>query len=130
MTSRYQQLRQAVARLAATPEEQVAYLDSILGAFTPNGDASGYGNDELAFELEAIFEASADMIYHGELTELEKACVEPLDALLEKWSGEENAEFWARSALFSDPRWQEARNIAGEALSQLPDEERAIGPFT
>ena len=127
MPTRYQQLRQSVRRLAASPEEQVAYLDSILGHMTSDGDVSGYGNDELAMDLEDIFLASADMIDHGELTAIEKAAIEPLDSLLEKWSGKKHADFWARSALFSDTRWREVRNVASTALAHLPDEQRAIG---
>ena len=127
MPTRYEQLRQCVVRLAAPPDEQAAYLDSILGHMTADGDASGFGNDELALELEDILCAGSDMIAHGELNASERSALVPLDSLLEKWSGEENADFWARSALKLDPRWKEVRQVAAAALARLPDEERAIG---
>ncbi|MAO96395.1 MAG: hypothetical protein CL803_08495 [Citromicrobium sp.] len=127
MPTRYQRLRESVAHLAASPEEQVAYLNSILGHLTPDGDAAGYGNDELGMEFGDIFLASPDMIECGELTDAERAAILPLDSVLEKWSGQENADFWVRPALFSDPRWQVIRDLASAALAQLPDEKRAVG---
>jgi len=125
--TRYQLLRQAVANLAAPAEEQVRYLDKIHKPLTGGGSAAGYGNDELALELDDIFHAAGDMIDHGQLTEPEKDAIRPLDELLLKWSGPNNAEFWAREALFHDPRWSEVRACAAKALERLPDEERAIG---
>lgn len=70
------------------------------------------------------------MIEHGELTAEEKAAIEPLDSLLLTWSGEERRDFWRRSALFDDPRWQEIRAAAARALTRLPDEKREIGRST
>ena len=127
MSTRYQQLRRCVVRLAAPSEEQVAYLDSIFRHMTVDGNATEYGNDELALEFDDIFGASRDMIDHGELSASERSALVPLDDLLQKGSGEENAEFWLRSSLANDPRWREVRRVAAEALARLPDEQRAIG---
>lgn len=127
MPTRYQQLRQAVANLAAPPEEQVRYLDGILSSLTGGESAAGYGNDELALELDGIFEAANDMIDRGELSETEKKAVLPLDELLTRWSGPQKAGFWQRIALFNDARWEEIRSCAARALVELPDEERAVG---
>jgi hypothetical protein len=125
--TRYQQLRRSVASLAAPPEEQVRYLDESFASLTGGGSAAGYGNDELALELNDIFVAANDMIDQGELTQAEKEAIQPIDLLLSQWSGEENADFWRRQALFHDPRWAEVRACAARILATLPDEERAIG---
>lgn len=130
MPTRYQQLRQTVANLAAPAAEQVRYLDEIFTALTGGGSAAGYGNDELALELEDIFLAANYMIEKGELTQSEKEAIQPLDDLLAQWSGQENADFWRREALFHDPRWAEVRTCAARALERLPDEARGRGPTT
>jgi hypothetical protein len=125
--TRYQQLRQAVAILASPAEEQVRYLDELSKSLNGGRSAAGYGNDELALELDGIFAAANDMIEHSELTRGEKEAIRPIDLLLTQWSGHKNADFWRRAALFYDPRWAEVRVCAARSLARLPDEERAIG---
>jgi hypothetical protein len=125
--TRYQLLRQAVFNLAASAEEQAGHLDRTFETMTGGGSAAGYGNDELALELDDIFRAADDMIAHGELTEAEKEAIRPLDRMLSEWSGQENAPFWQRAALFHDARWKEVRACAARVLAGLPDEERMIG---
>ena len=127
MPSRFQQLREAVANLAAPAGEQVRYLDHSFKLLTGGGSAEGYGNDELALELDDIFQAANDMIEHGELTEAEKGAIGPLDELLTRWCGPDNADFWQREALFRDARWADVRACAAQALARLPDEKRAVG---
>jgi hypothetical protein len=127
VTTRYQQLRHAVAILAATAEQQVRHLDQIFSKMLGGRSAAAYGNDELALEFEDIFVAAGDMIEHGELTEAEREAIRPLDELLLRWSGDENADFWEREALFHDSRWAEVRACAVWILARLPDEARAIG---
>ena len=61
MPTRYQQLRQAIARLASAADEQHAYLESILSHLTPDGEVTGYGNDELALEFGDIYMAVGHM---------------------------------------------------------------------
>jgi hypothetical protein len=129
MASRFQQLRQAVANLAAPAEEQVRYLDHLFASITGGGSAEAYGNDELVEEFDDIFLAANDMIEYGELTEAEKEAVGSLEATLTRWCGQRDAEFWLRDALFSDPRWTDIRACAAQALAELPDEERAFGRF-
>ncbi len=127
MSTRYQQLRQAIARLADTADEQHAYLESILGHLTPDGDATGYGNDELALEFEGMYVAVGHMRDWGEIGQEEIDAAKPLNELLEKWSGQQNAEFWRRDALWSDPRWEQVRQSAREVLRLYTDEERLSG---
>jgi hypothetical protein len=124
MPTRYQQLRQAIANLAAPADEQVAWLDAIHGPLAGGTSAAGYGNDELALELDDIYHAAGDMLEHGEIREAEIDAVKPLDELLVRWSGESNAGFWTREALYTDPRWDAVRQCARRALDALPDEER------
>ena len=129
MPSRFQQLRQAVANLAAPAEEQVRHLDRLFVSMTAGGSAEAYGNDELVEEFYDIFPATNDMIEYGELTEAEKEAVSPLEATLTRWCGQRDGEFWSRDALFHDPRWADIRACALRALADLPDEERAFGRF-
>ena len=125
MATRYQQLRQAIVRLQSSADEQHAYLESILAHLTPGDDATGYGNDELALEFGEIYGAARHMREWGEITQREIDAVKPLSELLDKWSGEQNGDFWRREALWSDPRWEQVRQCARQALRLYRDEERA-----
>ena len=125
MPTRYQQLRQAIARLGANADEQDAYLEGILGHLTPDGGASGYGNDELALEFEDIYMAVGDMLHWGEISQKEIDAAKPLNEMLSKWSGQQNADFWQRDALRSDQRWEQVRQCSRQVLLAYPDEERA-----
>ncbi|HYJ82488.1 MAG TPA: hypothetical protein VEW26_06560 [Allosphingosinicella sp.] len=127
MPTRYQQLRQAIANLAAPAEEQAAYLDRIFEPLTGGGSAAGYGNDELALELDDIYGAAGHMLEYGEITPAEIEAARPLNELLLHWSGQRNADFWTREALFGDPRWDEVRGCASRCLASFPDEERSGG---
>ena len=124
MPTRYQQLRQAILRLGLNPDEQHTYLESILGHLTSDGDATGYGNDELALEFGDIYVAVGHMRDRGEINQDEIDAAKPLDELLDKWSDQQNADFWRREALWSDQRWEQVRQCARQVLSVYPDEER------
>jgi hypothetical protein len=89
--TRYEQLRQAIANLAADGEEQVRFLDQLLSPVTDVSSAGAGGNDELASVFDDFFRAANDMVEHSELSQTEKQIIEPLDALLTKWSGQEYA---------------------------------------
>ncbi len=127
MWTRYQQLRQAIVRLSWPAEEQHAYLESILASLSGVGSGVGYGNDELALELDDIFCAAEHMREWGEITDAEVAAVKPLDLLLTRWSGHTHSDFWRREALWTDERWEEVRACAKQVLAALPDEERDTG---
>src|SRR6187551_3311781 len=104
ISRRYQLLRESIVRLAASADDQHAYLESILAHLTPNGDATGYGNDELALEFDDLYPATEHMRQWGEITQEEIDAARPLEALLDRWSGHQNADFWRREALWQDPR--------------------------
>lgn len=121
MRTRYTILRETVANLAAAAEAQVAYLDNSFSRLTGGGSAEAYGNDELALEFEDSFVAVDHMLECGEITPEEIDALRLLDAMLARWSGPEQSEFWARRALFEDPRWRAIRLEAAEVLARLPD---------
>lgn len=113
----YTNLKDSIERLTWTPEQQVAYLDSILGHMTEAEDASGYGNDELALELEDNLFVLPKLLDAG-LIKLETVdLIKPLDIFLEENSGQENADFWERDALYHDERWNKVRRLARTALA-------------
>jgi len=124
MPTRYQQLRQAVANLAAPAAEQASYLDRIFEDLVGGGSAAGYGNDELGLEFGDSYGCAGHMRDHGEITQAEIDAAKPLDELIHRWSGRHNADFWTREALFTDPRWEEVRQCARRILAAFPDEER------
>ena len=117
MPSRYEQLRSAIANLAASADEQATYLDHIHAPLTGGGSAANYSNDELALEFEDIFHAAGHMIDAGELAPWQRDAALPLDAILKQWSGQSHADFWKREALWSDPPWDDVRSVAKKALA-------------
>ena len=119
MQSRLERLRAAIANLAASPDEQAAYLDCLHDPVTGGESAARYGNDELAMEFGDIFLATGQMIDAGELTPWQRNAAAPLDQALQRWSGEVHADFWQRDALWSDARWEEVRRLAKQALAAL-----------
>jgi hypothetical protein len=123
MTTRYQQLRHAVANLAAPADVQVAYLDNLFVECTGGGSAEGYGNDELGLILDDSFMAHRHMMEFGEINDAEVAAVKRLHDFVNSHWGDD-ANFWDRKALFYDPRWREVREMAARVLDQLPDELR------
>ncbi len=127
MPTRYEQLREAVRYLAAPAPEQIAHLDELLRPVIRGRPAAAYGNDELALSLNDLFFASQDMIAHGELSDAEATAIRPLDDALTAMSGERNASFWRREALFEDERWNGIRTIAASVLARLPEEARPVG---
>ncbi|MEH6714268.1 hypothetical protein [Parasphingorhabdus flavimaris] len=113
----YINLKDSIERLTWTPEQQVAYLDSILGHMTEAEDASGYGNVELALELEDNLVTIPNILDAGFLEIEAVDSIKPLDTFLGKYGGQENADFWARDALYHDERWNEVRKLARTALT-------------
>jgi hypothetical protein len=124
MGTRYTILREAVANLAASADAQVSYLDDSFAGLTGGKSAEAYGNDELAMEFDDSFIAVGHMLEFGEINQTEIDALRSLDDMLNRWSGPAHKDFWARRALFKDPRWQAIRLRASEVLALLPDEAR------
>lgn len=121
MGTRYTILRHAVANLAAPAEAQVSYLDRSFSGLTGGKSAEAYGNGELAMEFDDIFIAANHMLEFGEISRDEISALRTLDDMLTRWSGSGHKGFWAREALFEDPRWQAIRQRAADVLAILPD---------
>jgi len=124
MGTRYTMLREAVANLAAPAHAQISYLDRIFAGLTGGESAELYGNNELVLEFEDSFVAVGHMLEYGEVRQDEIDALRSLDEMLSGWSGPAHKDFWARAALFDDPRWQSIRVRAAEILALLPDERR------
>lgn len=121
METRYTLLRDAVAKLAASADAQVSYLDSIFPDLTGNNNAASHGNDELALEFEDSFIAVGQMIEPSQINAEQYNALRLLDEMLTQWSGPSHEEFWARIALFQDHRWQAIREQASVVLALLPE---------
>ncbi len=113
----YTNLKASIERLTWTADQQVAYLDSILGHLTKAEDTSGYRNDELALELEDNLVTLPNILDAGFLEIKAVDSIKPLDTFLNEHSGKENSDFWAREALYHDERWNEVRKLARTALT-------------
>lgn len=113
----YRNLKGSIERLTLAADQQIAYLDSILGHLTTESDASGYGNDELAIELAENVYLLPNILDDGLLTEEAVEAIKSLDDFLEENSGQKNADFWRRDALYLDEHWNEVRRLAKVALS-------------
>ncbi|BCA62112.1 hypothetical protein HMP09_1346 [Sphingomonas sp. HMP9] len=124
MSTRYQQLRAAVANLAAPADLQATYLDGIFVLCTGGGSAEGYGNIELVEEFYDIFLARNHMFEFEEIRPSEVEAVIKLDKILSLICAEQDDRLWAREALFSDERWTKIRSYASKVLKELPDEPR------
>jgi hypothetical protein len=124
MGTRYTLLREAVANLAASADAQVSYLESSFVGLTAGKSAEAYGNDELAMEFDDSFIVVGHMLECGEIKEDEIDALRSLNEMLSRWSGPIHKDFWARTALFEDSRWQAIRLRASEVLALLPDEAR------
>jgi hypothetical protein len=124
---RYDLLRAATARLAAPASEQELYLNRLLLPLAIDGDSSAYGCDELGLQFEDCFISAEQMLAAGELSTEQIRSLSSLNATLERWSGEQHADFWQRDALQADPRWTEVRGLAQAALNLLPAKDERNG---
>jgi hypothetical protein len=114
MDRRLDLLKGTIGRLAASPEVQIRYLDSL---FDREGGASE--TDELALEFDDAFSSHQNMVSLGVLTTTQVRAIEPLDKLLDSFSGPAHADFWTRSALVTDARWDQIRSAAAVAIAAL-----------
>jgi hypothetical protein len=102
------ELIESVKRLAAPPDEQVAYLRR-LGSFP--------SLDELALEFNDMFvpARATPSSPHPEWAE----ALRRLDERLEEMSGQANAELWLAHAL-NGTEWTQVRELARDALAVRP----------
>jgi hypothetical protein len=103
---REKELVQAVRRLAASPDEQVAHVRR-LGSYP--------SLDELALEFDDVFGPPGTTPPAGGWGD----ALRRLDATLSAMSGPENAHLWEPDALHG-PEWAKVRARAREALARRP----------
>lgn len=124
METRYEQLRESIAALAAPPEEQITFLELLFAPLTGGESASAYGNVELIEQFGDIYAAHGHMAECGELRSAEVEAIARLDQLVDRICAEQDDALWRREALFTDKRWGELRHCASGVLAQLPAEAR------
>jgi hypothetical protein len=124
MGTRYEQLRESIAALAASPETQTTILDRLFAPLTDGDSAIAYGNVELIEQFGDIYAAHVDMAECGELRPNEVEAVARLDQLVDRICAEQDDALWQREALFTDERWGKLRHCASGVLAQLPAEAR------
>ena len=102
----------AVGVLAASAEQQCAWLDSLV-------PAAAWSADELAMEFDDGFRLSEQWIRAGWLPEQSRVPMAALDEKLGAMSGPENGELWTRTALATHDAWQRVRVLATDVLMTL-----------
>ena len=102
------QLRAAVARLASSADDQLAYVRQL---------GSSPSVDELALEFDDF--ARAVLAQPRLLTDEQRMAVENLDRQLDAMSGADRAALWTEAALGSAEEWHEVRRRAARAWSLL-----------
>jgi hypothetical protein len=107
MQWRERELLEALKRLAAPAEEQVAYLRG-LGSFP--------SLDELALEFDDVFGPPGTPPPDGAWED----ALRSLDAVLNAMSGRENSHLWIADAL-DGPEWAAVRALARDAVVRRPD---------
>jgi hypothetical protein len=106
-----QQLRQALAVLAAPAEEQAAHLHTL-------GDAPV---DELGLEFDDIAPAAFGLSGPNELDADQRAAVAAVDSHLSGMSGAQHSNIWTIEALREAPEWANLRELSHQALQRLDD---------
>ncbi|MFJ5213670.1 hypothetical protein ACIP98_03055 [Streptomyces sp. NPDC088354] len=104
--------------LAADPSVQVEWLDKY-----------GVPTDEIALDFDHAFLLTGQLVEEGQLSRDVLPDLHDIDVVLNEMSGDQNAARWAKGALFSDPGWIKARQLArriliaefGEWRAPMPD---------
>ncbi len=104
--------REALSRLALPADQQLKYLDK----FGTPGCV-----DELALQFDDGYCCLPEMVEEGVFTPEQAELMRPVDALLDKMSGEHNAELWEPEALHESAGWEEVRRLARTALESIGD---------
>lgn len=74
--------------------------------------------DEMALDFSNWYEAAVGNFGHG-FKPSQIAALKSIDDLLEKMSGEKNAEYWTDEAVRSGNQWAEVRLLAKKALDEF-----------
>jgi hypothetical protein len=106
-----QLIREALGRLAASPEEQRAYLVNL---------GTAPGADELALELDDAVQVLPQLVDLTWLTQEQTALIMAVHRKLGEMSGAEHAALWVISVLDTSPDWADVRALARAALDAFP----------
>ena len=101
---------EAVERLAAPADQQVAYLKRL---------GTAPCADELALELNYIVAMLDQFVAQGLLSPVQASAIQAVDQKLDQMSGSQNDELWWEEALHRRPEWAEVRRLAATALAEL-----------
>ena len=120
MSNAIAEIVRSVTALAAAPEEQTRYLESLQIPDYERSDGPDLRNiDELALEFEDSLLTHEALLERGDLTDQQMKCLATLDRALDRMSGEKNADLWTIEALWSKPEWGNIRNLAASCLELL-----------
>jgi hypothetical protein len=101
------ELTRTLALLAASAEQQLAYLKQLGGS-----------NDELGLEFDDVAGAAARL---PTMSPDLAVAVGTISDTLKTMSGSTNAELWTDEAIRSDARWEHVRELAKKALALHED---------
>jgi hypothetical protein len=110
MDRRLEKIRSAVANLAASPDEQIAYLRGI-------GDS--VGPDRLALEFDDISHFGHALARDGVISPTQHRMLQELGRKLIAFSGQENASHQRLEALHEAGPWIEVRALAARFLNSF-----------
>lgn len=100
-------LRRAVRSLSNDADEQLAELRNL---------ECPVGVDELALQFHDQAVLAKQLNELGEISDEEFETVRRIDRLLDRMSGEVNAQLWTTDALRTSPQWAQVRGLAQEFL--------------
>jgi hypothetical protein len=100
-------LREALRRLASSPNDQMKYLRDRFG-----GDVLSV--DELALELDDVAGAVKPHLFPAAA-----AAVDELESWLKGMGGNAHAALWTEEALAEAAEWARARELALDALAKV-----------
>lgn len=104
------QLQEALTRLAAPAEEQIAHLRRM--EVWPSVD-------ELALELDDLMKLLPEALNRGEVSHEEEALIRQVGEVLGTMSGEEKAALWDANQLAVAEEWEQVRRLANQAREGL-----------
>lgn len=103
-------LQQALSMLAAAPDDQIEYLETL-------GVAPSV--DELALELNDLVRQVPVAVQAGVLSAEAEMAIRRVDEKLDSMSGVQHSDLWWTDRLVNSQEWKEVRKLANEALEHF-----------
>jgi hypothetical protein len=114
-----EQVSNAIGILAASPEDQQAYLIEIGLLDNSRPIDQRFNIDELGLQFEDANYLVTGLVRNKKLTGTAAGYIEKLNKFLLRLSGTSNSDFWTIQALHEDSRWAEVRALAQVCLSEM-----------